>query len=278
MNFINCSNSISPEEIRKTVAFWSENSFQHISSLLNSNKGTTAVLDQEFSAELKELYDDFKGINELYTSGVSRLPAKPDILFRTNKKFIDLLERLKFEGFSGYPILQQSVFHYIYEQRYINAVFGMLNPSGNVLITANFLPLGNNENLCIYNQMYFWSIIGAMHPSLLMDTNAFYNSINGYSREYLTEITNSFNRITLSLSNLKRPIQKAALARIFSEFSALNIRILEFLISAKSGSPKIYSSPNVIRLPESFYGKVEHMIKEHTLVKELNENIKKRLS
>ena len=56
-----------------------------------------------------------------------RLPSKPQLLFAENRRLINLLERMKFEGFGGYPYLQQSIFHYIYEQRYINAIFGISN-------------------------------------------------------------------------------------------------------------------------------------------------------
>ncbi len=277
MNFINCSNKITSEQIRKTVAFWAQNSFQHISSLLASVKGTTAVLNPAFIKELESLYRDFKNIYSAYTEGISRLPQRPDALLRTNKKFVNLLERIKFEGFSGYPMLQQSLFHYIYEGKYINAVFGLPCSISNLLISTSFQPFSSNERLCIYNQMYFWSIIGAMHPSLLMDSNAFYNSINGYSREYLTEITNNFGKLNFALSSLKRPLQKKPLAELFEFFCELNTAFLDFLLAAKAGNIKIYSSTSAVRLPNSFYAKAEHMIKEHTLVNELNINIKKRL-
>lgn len=277
MNFINCNNLLTPELFFKTVEFWSENSYQHIASLLKSTKGTTAVLQPDFKENLQIFYDEFKRINMLYKSPNQRLPSKPEPFFKVNENFIKLLERLKFEGFSGYPILQQPIFHYIYEQRYINAIFSMKNNSGNVLITTNFLPFQNFFGGCVYNQMYFWSIIGSMHPSLLMDTNAFYNAINGYAKEFLTNVCNSFNKIAFLLSDTKKPIKRFVLREIFEDFEKLNISFLEFLKLAKSNSPQIYSSPSTLRLSQDFYGKVEHMIKEHTLVKEINQNIKTKL-
>ncbi len=273
MNFINCSNQLSPDIFRKTVAFWSENSYQHISSLLKSPQGTTAVLQNEFKEKLQDYYKKFKEINDLYKTENSRLSIKPEQFFNLNQNFINLLERIKFEGFSGYPILQQSVFHYIYEQRYINAVFGMKNSVGFVLITEFFAPFSSYPLSCIYNQMYFWSIIGAMHPSLLLETNAFYNAINGYSKEFLTEITNNFNKVNFRLSSCHKPIKKTALKEIFEDFQNINLSILDFLLLVKSNNPKIYSYPASVNLSEQFYNKVEHMIKEHTLVKEINKNI-----
>ena len=276
MNFINCANSASPELMRKTVIFWSENSAQHITSLLKLPNGTTAVLQDFFKEQLKKYYEKFKAINEGFRQ--NNLPlSKYQEFIRLNTGFINLLERIKFEGFSGYPVLQQSVFHYIYEARYINAVFSAKNPSGNVLITLNFVPFLNLNFGCFYNQMYFWSIIGSMHPSLLMGNNAFYNAINGYSKEFLTEVTNNFNAINFKLSSIKKPVKKYALAEVFEEFKYLNDNFLEFLISVRQNSPKIFTSPSLVRLPSSFYSAVDHQIAEHTLVKEINENIEKYL-
>ncbi len=273
MNFINCQNNLSNEVMIKAVAFWSENSYQHIASLLKATQGTTAVLQPYFKEELQVLSEDFKRINKMYTQNNGRLIPKPAVFFKINLRFINLLERIKFEGFSGYPILQQSVFHYIYEQRYINAIFAVNNPVGNVLITEYFLPFQNNIFSCVYNQMYFWCIIGSMHPSLLMGNNAFYNAINGYSKEFLTDVCNRFNQIAFNLSQMKKPIKKAALAEIFSQFKQLNLAFLEFLKFVRTNNPRIFTNPQTLRLSESFYSTVTHMINEHTLVDEINRNI-----
>lgn len=121
--------------------------------------------------------------------------------------------------------------------------------------------------------MYFWCIIGSMHPSLLMGNNAFYNAINGYSKEFLTEICNKFNLIAFNLSSLKKPIKKLAILPIFEEFKALNASFLEFLKLVKTNNPRVYINSQNLRLSEAFYATVEHMIKEHTLVDEINRNI-----
>lgn len=273
MNFINCQNNISNEVMIKAVAFWSENSYQHITSLLKSTQGTTAVLQPYFKEELQELYEEFKRINQMYKNKNGRLIPKPAVFFKINGRFINLLERIKYEGFSGYPILQQSVFHYIYEQRYINAIFAVNNPVGNVLITEYFLPFQNYTYSCIYNQMYFWCIIGSMHPSLLMGNNAFYNAINGYSKEFLTDVCNRFNKIAFNLSQIKKPVKKGALSEIFLEFKELNSAFLEFLKLVKTNNPRIFMNPQNVRLSEAFYSTVEHMINEHTLVDEINKNL-----
>ena len=274
MNFINCTALNSADIMRNAVIFWSENIAEHIKNLLRSYVGTTAVMEDRFKEHLKDYYEKFKQINQSFKSKALGGSYYSDFL-RTNTGFINLLERIKFEGFSGYPILQQSVFHYIYESRYVNAVFAAKNIAGNVLVTTYFLPFLNNAQNCIYNQMYFWSIIGAMHPSLLMGNNTFYNAINGYSKEFLTNICNSFNNICFRLSQVKKPIKKGPFLSIFEDFDTLNKEYLEFLAAVKRTNPKIFTLPSAVRLPATFYEAVEHQIAEHGLVDEINVNISK---
>lgn len=276
MNYIYCTASSSPELMRNAVIFWSENTSQHITSLLRSTTGTTAIFEEFFREQLKLYGEKFVNINNNFKSGNLSYSHYQDFL-RINTGFINLLERIKFEGFSGYPVLQQSVFHYIYEARYINAIFGNKNMSGNVLITTFFLPFLNNGLNCIYNQMYFWSIIGSMHPSLIMGNNAFYNVINGYAKEFLTEVCNSFNSINFRLSSIKKGIKKKTVLPVFERFCALNNEYLEFLNAIKQTSPKIFTLPSSVRLPVNFYGAVDHQINEHNLVAEINRNIAKIL-
>ncbi|MBQ4119180.1 MAG: hypothetical protein IJD45_02185 [Clostridia bacterium] len=276
MNFINCSNERVSVLMRKAAIFWSENIAEHIASLLRSVPGTTVVLEDFFKEELKGYYQKFISFNENFKKGERPLAYYQEFL-RVNSGFINLLERIKFEALSGYPVMQQSIFHYIYESRYTNTIFTAKNTVGNVLITNYFPPFLNNGFSCFYNQMYFWSIIGAMHPSLLLNNNAFYNALNGYSKEFLTEVCNKFNNINFNLSSLKRPVKRKPLAEIFEDFCISNIEYLEFLKAVKQSSPKIFISPNLTRLPESFYSAVDHQINEHSLVEEINSNIEKYL-
>lgn len=276
MNFIDCSNERASLLFRKSAFFWTKNIAEHLNSLLRSTIGTTAVLDDYFKEELKKYSGKLLGLNESFKKSERPLAYYQEFL-RLNTALINLLERIKFEAFSGYPVMQQSVFHYIYESRYTNAIFGIKNTVGNVLITNYFLPFLNNGLSCFYNQMYFWSIIGGMHPSLLLNNNAFYNALNGYSKEFLTDVCNKFNNINYRLSSIKKPIKRDALTDIFKDFCTLNLEYMEFLKAVKQNSPKIFTSPNLSRLPESFYSSVDHQINEHNLVKEINTNIGKYL-
>lgn len=278
MNYINCQNSISPDEMRKAVIFWSLNTFQHIESLLNSADETVATLQPEFQKQLKSLMNSFKRIYDLYKeSHNNNLSTKPDYFFKENQKFINLLERLKFEGYAGFPSLQQTIFHYLYEQHYASAVFAVNSNSSNVLITTKYNGMGNYTYICIFNQMYFWSIIGAMHPSLLLENRKFADAITSSAKEFLINTTNQFNSLNFELSELKKPITRANLTKLFEKFEMLNASILNFLIQAKSNSTKVFTNPFGNGLPKAFYGKLQHMIDEHTMVKELNESIAKKL-
>ena len=265
MNYINCQNNLSPAVIRKTIIFWCENSIQHISSLLSAFKGSGAVLNEEFLHEIKEIELIFKGIYDEYSSDKTNLPTRPAILFKTNTRFIALLERIKLESVSGYPILQQSVYHYIFEQNYLNAIFGVNIPQNTPLITVKFAPFYNNN--CIFNQIYFWSVIGAMHPSLLLNNSDFSAAINGYSRELLRDTANGFNGICFRLSSVYK--NKKELTKIFEDFRQLNSNFLSFLISAQKGSARVFTSTVKPTLSDSFYRAAQHMINEHKLVSEL---------
>ncbi|MBO5211268.1 MAG: hypothetical protein J6B80_05000 [Clostridia bacterium] len=269
MNYINCQNSLSPALMRKTIIFWCENSIQHIASLLSAFKGSGAVLSDEFMHEIKEIELIFKSIYDEYSSDKTNLPTRPAILFKTNTRFVALLERIKFEAVSGYPILQQSVYHYIFEQNYINAIFGISVPQNSPLITVKIMPFYNNN--CVFNQMYFWSVIGSMHPSLLLNNSDFAAAINGYSREFLRDTANGFNNVCFRLSTLYK--NKKELTKIFEAFRQLNSNFLAFLISAQQGSARVFASTSKPSLSDGFYRASQHMINEHKLVSELCDGI-----
>jgi hypothetical protein len=276
MNYINCKDACLPADMRKAVEFWSANTVGHIETLLRLKGTSAAIMQPYFTKELENSLQSFKKISALYKSeDAFRLPAKPQLLFSENRKLINLLERMKYEGFGGYPYLQQTIFHYIYEQRYINAIFGVQNESRG-LIAVRFSTIGNYPFICIYNQMYFWSVIGAIHPSLMIGNDRFYRSASIYTREYLTEITNRFNLICFRLSELKKPTAKNELKPIFDEFCRLNLEFLRFLKAIKEKGGGIYTAGVPTDISQSFYKSLDHIIGEHTLVKELCETMCER--
>lgn len=276
MNYINCKDICLPEDMRKAVEFWSANTVGHIETLLKLKGTSAAVMRSYFTKGLEESLYSFKKISRLYGGDNQKLSTKPQLLFAENRKLINLLERMKFEGFGGYPYLQQTIFHYIYEQRYINAIFGVPNETVG-LITVRFSPMGTFPLVCIYNQMYFWSVIGAMHPSLIMGNEKFYRTASLHTREYLTEITNRFNSVCFNLSSLKKPPERAELKKVFEVFCALNSEFLRFLKLIKAGGSGIYAAGSPTDMPQSFYKSLDHIIGEHALVKELSIAMAQRL-
>lgn len=276
MNYINCKDICLPEDMRKAVEFWSANTVGHIETLLKLKGTSAAVMQPYFTKGLEESLYSFKKISRLYGGDNQKLSTKPQLLFAENRKLINLLERMKFEGFGGYPYLQQTIFHYIYEQRYINAIFGVPNETVG-LITVRFSPMGTFPLVCIYNQMYFWSVIGAMHPSLIMGNEKFYRTASLHTREYLTEITNRFNSVCFNLSSLKKPPERAELKKVFEVFCALNSEFLRFLKLIKAGGSGIYAAGSPTDMPQSFYKSLDHIIGEHALVKELSVAMAQRL-
>ena len=276
MNYINCKDICLPEDMRKAVEFWSANTVGHIETLLKLKGTSAAVMRSYFTKGLEESLYSFKKISRLYGGDNQKLSTKPQLLFAENRKLINLLERMKFEGFGGYPYLQQTIFHYIYEQRYINAIFGVPNETVG-LITVRFSPMGTLPLVCIYNQMYFWSVIGAMHPSLIMGNEKFYRTASLHTREYLTEITNRFNSVCFNLSSLKKPPERAELKKVFEVFCALNSEFLRFLKLIKAGGSGIYAAGSPTDMPQSFYKSLDHIIGEHALVKELSVAMAQRL-
>ncbi len=276
MNYINCKDVSLPADMRKAIEFWARNTVGHIETLLKLKGPTAAVMQPYFSEELESLLKSFKKASALYGGkDACRLPVKPQLMFAENRRLINLLERMKFEGFGGYPYLQQTIFHYIYEQRYINAIFGVPNETRG-LITMRFSPMGSYPLVCIYNQMYFWSVIGAMHPSLMMGNERFYRSASLRTREYLTEITNRFNSVCFSLGSLKKPPTSAELQKVFCVFCSLNSEFLRFLMLIKAGGGGVYAAGAPTDMPQSFYKSLDHIIGEHTLVKELAETMGER--
>ena len=106
-----------------------------------------------------------------------------------------------------------------------------------------------------------------MHPSLLLNNTDFAEAINGYSREFLRDTANGFNKVCFRLSAVYK--NKKELTEIFKDFRQLNSNFLSFLISAQKGSARVFTSTVKPTLSDSFYRSAQHMINEHKLVGEL---------
>lgn len=261
-----------------TIRFWAQNSYEHIDVLLNAYKGTEAVLYSEFEQELKELNKRFRYIYEksLCIRTYNEFCTYLNKFLCINEHFVKLLERLKFEGFNGYPELYLSVYHFLYEQKYIVEIFKHIEYSkiysNSVLITAEFKRkgLGCNVCECIYNQMYFWSLIGAQHPNLLLSTFSKDCLPPHMTREYLTEISNKFNCINYNLSRLyNNNLLKCDLKELFEDFEEVNSQFLCILKDFNRDASCYLPYDMKCHMPKLFFGVWKHIVEEHEYVKKL---------
>lgn len=265
-----------------TIRYWARNSFQHIGVIFNSTKQNEATLYESFSNELKKLYKSFEAIYD----DLGKVNRDTNVYYmlkrflKANDNFIVLLERLKFEGYNGYPIPYQVTYHILYEQMYIKEIFRPLmytrevQPQ-DVVINVNFrrMGLGTNPHECIYGQIYFWSIIGAQHPSIIMNISP--TEMKQLPRKTINDfkhITNGFNKIAHNLSSIYPKLNNVNLGIVLKEFEALNKDFLKLLNDL--GTNPQYLPINIKkRLPKLFFSILEHIINEHKYVATLCEKI-----
>lgn len=260
----NCGNlSFGQKTTREAIEFWATNNKEHIEVLLNSAAGAGANLYPEFKQQLMSLKRDFSTIAEDAANNNMVMQR----FMQKNKELIKLLERLKFEGYNGFPILYEAVLHFIYEAKYaadaINSIYTIYGPSS-VLFTVRLRGMGVGSGLleCCYGQMYFWSLIGAQHPSLLMNvTPKEASALPRNTRELLWSFTNDFNRLTYSLSGMYPKLNRNGLLKIHDEYMELNEEFLRFLNNFKTNQTMV---PYTLRptLPQLFTGVLDHIIHE----------------
>ena len=266
----------------ETIRYWSKNSYQHIDVLLNSATPNKGILFDSFNNDLKRLYKTFQNIyNEL-----DDVKRDTNVYFMVkrfliaNDHFIILLQRLKFEGFNGFPILYQVTYHILYEQMYVKEIFRPLMCTGdvypdNVIINSNFrrMALGTNPLQCIYGQIYFWSIIGAEHPSIIMNISP--NEMEQLPKKIINEfndIANRFNKINYKLSCIYSKLNMMNLSIILKDFCNVNEDFLVLLDRFKDSAENLPANVKN-NLPKLFFAILEHIIKEHEYAKLLTEKI-----
>ncbi|MCG8482466.1 MAG: hypothetical protein MJA31_04085 [Clostridia bacterium] len=281
-----CQLNFPTRSIMDSVEFWSENSYQHIDVLLKSGEPNSAVLQPYFQKNLKKIFNSFQSIynqmiqkkkenkysNEMlmpYINHNQFLILKSFI--ETNLLFIHLLERLKFEGYNGFSVLYEVTHHILYEQLYVQEIFKPYNSlmeasSEDVLIQANFrnIGLGNTPLECIYGQMYFWSIIGAEHPSILMNvTQKEIAKLPKDMIQLMTDYANQFNTVTYELSLIYPTLNLYNLSEVYKTFKSLNEDFLLFLKNIDSN----YIPKDVLNtLPEIYFSIKQHIVEEHEYV------------
>lgn len=259
----------------EAIKFWSENSYEHIEVIQAASGPAGAILYQDLASQLETLHKSFKSIYDRLNKDYTKEdPAKVIVEFlTTNDKLIETFQRIKFEGLNGFPILYEAAYHFLYEQLYINQIFkgvaiNKSYPPKNVLINGEFrgIGLGNSVLECIYGQMYFWSLIGAEHPSLLMNvTTTEMDQLPKYTIERMITITNDFNNINYLLSQNYEKMNMKNIIPIFNKFKGLNEEFLG-LLKEMQVDPEYLPHALKSKLPKLFFGVMDHIMDEHTYV------------
>ncbi len=284
MDFINCCNTFTDSLIINTIQFWSENSYEHIDVLLHGYEGSGAILQVSFQEKLQELYDSFQRIyqksNCTHTSKQIKLLLKQFLAL--NQDFLFLLQRLKFEGFNAYPILYEIVYHVIYEGQYVADLFRPLGfivnkPNSSVVINTTYKTntyIQTNME-CIYNNIYFWSLIGAQHTSIIATISPLENDLPQKTKALLTDYANSFNSINYQLSTIYCRLNRNNLMTSFYEFITTNSNFLGLLETINTNDNPLFPTEIKTKLPPLFYKILNHLIKEHTYIQTISYDFKK---
>lgn len=270
MHLFNANFLFTPQVIHHILSFCSENSYQHADSLAASFKPVPAKGKEFFTERIEYFGREFKNIySQLSPQSAKQLSGK---FMTLNENFINMLERIKFEALGGYPVIYQNIFHYLYEQRYFSFIMMNVKNSPNVLITTHFNAEPKlSKTYLLYNNLYFWSIIGGMHPGILLANPAFSKAVTANTKNELGDYITAFNGICFSLT-VKRPsLQMNSLGEIYSEFKEINTGFLNLLNGINNNSAGIYAPGMFASLPPSFFGGVRHMIDEHTAIKEISD-------
>lgn len=268
----------------EAVKFWSQNSYEHIDVILSASGPAGVVLYDDLKDELKILFDVFKSIYDRLSKDYTKVKPYPTIteFLLANNELVTLLQRLKFEGLNGFPILYEAAYHFLYEQLYIAQIFRAVaynlsfNPES-VVINADFRDrgLGDSTMECIYGQIYFWSLIGAEHPSLLMNVTTDEESqLPIYAIERLTTFTNEFNDINHELGMNYDGMNIEELKTIFTKFQGINEQFLGVL-QEMTVNTQYLSDQLKAKLPQIFYDVLEHITQEHNYVLDLCYKIQK---
>ncbi|OOB79444.1 MAG: hypothetical protein BEN18_03975 [Epulopiscium sp. Nuni2H_MBin001] len=279
-------------ELVSTLKFWANNSYEHIEVLQNAYKTVGATLQPSFQQELQILFNAFKNIDSQIDN--DKIPTNLDNLYQlfmdNNQVFIELLENLKFDGYNGYPVLFETVQHFIYEQLYAIQVLskGYAKMYEEQLFTLDFI-LGpikiqkqnmfsttlNTNVTSLIGATYFWSLISAEHTSIIANVSPIESNLPVITTDLLTKLRSAFNHVNYALSNIDKIAD--GFISVVDNFLQLNDSFLIMLNNFKVDDSKFV--PNSIKkdLPPLFDGVLNHIIHEQEragiLINALKQNL-----
>ncbi len=260
--------SFSQETRIEAIAFWSMNSYQHIDILLKSVANQGVTIYPVFEQSLEVLSVTFQRIAKDIKNGPTHNhPVLTREFLLKNRQFIHLVERLNFENFNGYPLLYETVLHFLYEAKYADGTMQgtnsmpLLGPQS-VLYHIKFRErgFGHNDLECIYGQMYFWLVIGAQHPSLLMNVTA-KETVPQVIKNKFTYFVTRFNDINYELSNLYPKLNRDSILEIHCTYEKVYVEFFSFLMDIKENDLLLHESLKN-SLPPIFFDVLDHIIDE----------------
>ncbi len=260
-----------PGNITEALRFWTQNAYQHAEMMVDFYENSRAVVEDYFRDELYRLLEAFRVLSERAQKeepSFAEERALANDYTVANYDFLTMMNRLKYEGINGYPYLMMLLNHVVYEQRYTNSIFSYAGAQNN-----NYI-YGRSEapSSCLYATLYFFSIINAQHPSILLTVEAFAEAITGELLNEMLRLINSFNDINFRLSALGNDVSDEALLPVFSDFREENRVLLSVLESIQSAAPGVYrngSAPD--ELPSIFYMMTQHFLEEQKLEEQIKE-------
>ncbi len=260
-----------------TLKFWANNSYEHIDVLQNAYKTVGATLQPSFATELTELFTKFKNIDDAIT--YNKLPNDFDILCeefeKCNRRFVYLLEKLKFEGYNGYPVLFETVQHFIYEQLYAKQVLDAgYKAKADKHYTQNMFTTSLNSKVTtLKGCMYFWSLIGAEHTSIIATVSPVEDKLPKLTLSLLANFRTIFNQINYILVEQDDVMSDDDLNQLAIYFIETNEQFLKLLNNFKQDNSELLPSYIKKELPPLFEGVLNHIIHEHERVLELMKSL-----
>ena len=258
-----------PEDIAEALAFWTRNSYQHAEMMIEFYEGSEAVVEDYFRDELYRLLEVFRTLSErAQKEGLSFAEERTLANDYTvaNYDFLTMMNRLKFEGINGYPYLMMLLSHIVYEQRYTNGIFSYAGAQNNNYIYGQSEAPSN----CLYAALYFFSIINAQHPSILLTIEPFTEAITEELMLALIGLINAFNAINFRLSSLGNNVSDDALLPILEDFQKENRNLLSVLERILNAAPGVYRNGFAPEeLPSIFYMITQHFIEEQQLAEQI---------
>ena len=254
-----------------TLAFWSDHTSKHISILLSIAEGTGAVLFYDFKKSLEELHETFTQLHThlLTQKDVSLSKTLVPKFLTSNKRFIVILERLKFEGFNGYPILIELIYHFILEASYAQKLLsyrGYENtPCRTPFSTLLNLPFKSTLH-AISTHVYIFSLCSAQHTSVILTISPIEILLPESTRRLLQTHKNEFNGINFDISQAYDMLTSPILAKQVHSFTELNTKFCDLLSDFKCSSSTLFPEAIKAQLPPVFFDILFHFVDEHTYI------------